>query len=304
MKNLLKISDEVSAALRENRPVVALETTIISHGMPYPQNVETALAVEEVIRSEGAIPATIGVIGGKLIVGMSPDEIEYMGREGQRVRKLSRRDLAACVSQKADGATTCASTSLIAHMAGIRVFATGGLGGVHRNGSATLDISADLDEMGRTPVMIVCAGPKAILDTALTLEYLETKGVAVVGYRTDKLPAFYSSESFFGVDYRLDTPAEIAAMMNAQTEMGLSTGILVCNPIPKEHEVPREVIEPVIEDAVREAEALGIKGKETTPFLLARIKDITSGRSLTANIALVKNNAKLAAQIAREMCNG
>ena len=298
MNQYLDCSPEVARALQEGKPVVALESTIISHGMPYPQNVETALAVEQVVRDNGAVPATIAMIGGRLKAGLSPEEIEYLGKAGQKVIKASRRDLAVLVAKSADGATTVATTMMIAAMAGISVFATGGIGGVHRGAEVTMDISADLEELAMTPVMVVCAGAKSILDLGLTLEYLETKGVPVIGYGTEELPAFYTRESGFGVDYRLDTPKEIADAYRVKRELGLAGGMLVTNPIPEEYAMPKAVIDEAIEKAVAEAEALGIRGKATTPFLLAKIKDLTGGDSLASNIELVKNNAALAAQIA------
>ena len=302
MNPYLDIAPEVSKALAEGRPVVALESTIISHGMPYPQNVETALMVEQVIRDHGAVPATIAMIGGRLKAGLSPEEIEYLGKAGQKVMKASRRDLAVLVAKSADGATTVATTMMIAAMAGISVFATGGIGGVHRGAEVTMDISADLEELAMTPVMVVCAGAKSILDLGLTLEYLETKGVPVIGYGTDELPAFYTRGSGFGVDYRLDTPKEIADAYRVKRELGLAGGMLVTNPIPEEYAMPKAVIDEAIEKAVAEAEALGIRGKATTPFLLAKIKDLTGGDSLASNIELVKNNAALAAKIACDLC--
>ena len=298
---LLDIAPEVSQALSEGRPVVALESTIISHGMPYPKNVETALRVEQTIRDNGAVPATIAVIGGRLKAGLSRDEIEYLGRTGRGVAKASRRDLPALVARGADGATTVATTMIIAHMAGIRIFATGGIGGVHRGAEVTMDISADLEELAQTPVMVVCAGAKSILDLGLTLEYLETKGVPVIGYGTEELPAFYTRKSGFGVDYRLDTPDEVAAAFRAKLDMGLKGGMLVTNPIPEEYSMDPAVINKAIDEAVAEANALGIKGKQTTPFLLAKIKDITGGDSLASNIRLVYNNAALAAQVAARL---
>ena len=298
MNKHLEISPEVQAALAEGRPVVALESTIISHGMPYPQNVETALNVERIIRENGAVPATIAIIGGKLKAGLSREEIEYLGRKGYAVTKASRRDLPVLVARGDDGATTVATTMIIAAMAGIRVFATGGIGGVHRGAEVTMDISADLEELAMTPVLVVCAGAKSILDLGLTLEYLETKGVPVIGYQTEELPAFYTRKSGFGVDYRLDTPGEIAAAFDAKWDMGLKGGMLVTNPIPEAYSMDPEVINKAIDEAVAEANAKGIKGKQTTPFLLAKIKDITGGDSLDSNIRLVYNNAQLAAQIA------
>ncbi|MBQ8964091.1 MAG: pseudouridine-5'-phosphate glycosidase [Clostridia bacterium] len=298
MNNYLEISPEVKSALAEGKPVVALESTIISHGMPYPQNVETAMNVENIVRENGAVPATIAIIGGKLKAGLSADEIEYLGKKGYDVTKASRRDLPVLVARGEDGATTVATTMIIAAMAGIKVFATGGIGGVHRGAEVTMDISADLEELARTPVLVVCAGAKSILDLGLTLEYLETKGVPVIGYGTDELPAFYTRKSGFGVDYRLDTPDEIAAAFRAKLEMGLAGGMLVTNPIPEPYSMDPDVINKAIDEAVAEANAKGIRGKQTTPFLLAKIKDITGGDSLASNIRLVYNNAALAAQVA------
>ena len=298
MNKYLEISPEVKAALAGGKPVVALESTIISHGMPYPQNVETAINVEKIVRENGAVPATIAIIGGKLKAGLSADEIEYLGKKGYDVTKASRRDLPVLVARGEDGATTVATTMIIAAMAGIKVFATGGIGGVHRGAEVTMDISADLEELARTPVLVVCAGAKSILDLGLTLEYLETKGVPVIGYGTDELPAFYTRKSGFGVDYRLDTPEEVAAAFRAKLEMGLVGGMLVTNPIPEQYSMDPAVINKAIDEAVAEANAKGIKGKQTTPFLLAKIKDITGGDSLASNIRLVYNNAALAAQVA------
>ena len=294
----LSISPEVQQALNEGRPVVALESTIISHGMPYPQNVETAMRVEQTIRDNGAVPATIALIGGKLKAGCTADEIEYLGRKGREVIKASRRDLPVLVARGADAATTVTTTMIIAAMAGIKVFATGGIGGVHRGAETTMDISADLEELAMTPVMVVCAGAKSILDLGLTLEYLETKGVPVIGYGTDELPAFYTRHSDFKVDYRIDTPEELAAVFRAKLEMGLRGGMLVTNPIPEEYSMPAEVINRAIDQAIDQANRLGIHGKETTPFLLAKVKDLTGGDSLAANIQLVLNNARLAARTA------
>lgn len=294
----LDIAPEVDSALKEGRPVVALESTIISHGMPYPQNVETAVNVENIIRSEGAVPATIAVIGGKMKVGLSRQEIEYLGKKGMAVTKASRRDLPSLAAKKADGATTVASTMIIAAMAGIKIFATGGIGGVHRGAETTMDISADLEELGRTDVTVVCAGAKSILDIGLTLEYLETKGVPVLGYGTDELPAFYCRESGFGVDYRVDTPEELAATIKAKHDMGVHGGILVGNPIPKQYEMPKAMADRAIDIAVKKAEENGIKGKQLTPFLLALVKEMTGGMSLDSNIQLVYNNARVAAKTA------
>ncbi|MBR0223034.1 MAG: pseudouridine-5'-phosphate glycosidase, partial [Bacteroidales bacterium] len=271
----LSLSPAVKAALMSNEPVVALESTIISHGMPYPQNVETALKVEETVREAGAVPATVAILGGRLKAGLTADEIEYLGKKGKDVTKASRRDLPVLVARGADGATTVATTMIIAHLAGIPVFATGGIGGVHRGAEVTMDISADLEELARTPVMVICAGAKAILDLGLTLEYLETKGVPVIGYQTEELPAFYTRTSGFRVDYRLDTPEEIAAAFRAQQDMGLGSGMLVTNPIPEADSMDPQRINAAIDTAVADARRLGIHGKETTPYLLARVKDLT-----------------------------
>ena len=302
MNKYLEISPEVKAALEAGKPVVALESTIISHGMPYPQNVETALKVEEIIRAEGAVPATIAIIGGKLKAGLSKDEIEYLGKKGLAVTKASRRDLPVLVARGEDGATTVTTTMMIADMAGIQIFATGGIGGVHRGAETTMDISADLEELGQTPVMVVCAGAKSILDIGLTLEYLETRGVPVIGFGTEELPAFYTRQSGFKVDYRIDTCEELAAAFAAQREMGLKNGMLVTNPIPEEYSMDKAVIDKAIADAVAESVEKGIKGKETTPFLLAKIKEITGGNSLESNIQLVFNNARVAARTAVALC--
>lgn len=302
MNQYLDVAPEVAEALRQNRPVVALESTIISHGMPYPQNVQTALTVEKTIRENGAVPATIAVIGGRLKAGCSAEEIEYLGKQGQAVTKASRRDLPVLVARKADGATTVTTTMMIAHMAGIDVFATGGIGGVHRGAETTMDISADLEELAMTPVMVICAGAKSILDLGLTLEYLETKGVPVIGYGTEELPAFYTRRSGFKVDYRIDTPEDLAAAFAAQRNMGLRGGMLVTNPIPEPYSMDPDVINRAIDEAVAEARAKGIHGKATTPFLLAKIKDLTGGDSLDANIQLVLNNARLAAKTAAALC--
>ena len=298
MNKYLDVSPEVAEALRLGKPVVALESTIISHGMPYPQNVETALKVEAVIRENGAVPATVAIIGGRLKAGLSADEIEYLGKKGRDVIKASRRDLPVLVARGADGATTVTTTMMIAAMAGIRVFATGGIGGVHRGAETTMDISADLEELAKTQVMVICAGAKSILDLGLTLEYLETKGVPVIGYGTDELPAFYTRRSGLKVDYRMDTPQEIADAFRVKMEAGLEGGMLVTNPVPVEYSMDPEVIDAAISQALSEAAEKGIRGKEITPFLLARIKDITGGDSLNSNIQLVLNNAKLAAAVA------
>ena len=302
MNKYLDIKPEVAEALAAGKPVVALESTIISHGMPYPQNVETALQVEQIIRDCGAVPATIAIIGGRLKAGLTAEEIEYFGKKGQAITKASRRDLAVICARGMDGATTVTTTMIIAHMAGIKVFATGGIGGVHRGAETTMDISADLEELGQTPVMVVCAGAKSILDLGLTLEYLETKGVPVIGYGTSELPAFYTRQSGFGVDYRVDTPQELAAIFKASHDMGLKSGMLVTNPIPEEFAMPKSVIDAAIDQAIGECKEKGIKGKETTPFLLARVAELTGGDSLASNIRLVFNNAKVAALTAVEYC--
>ena len=298
MNPYLDVNPAVAQALAEGKPVVALESTIISHGMPYPQNVETALKVEEIIRQNGAVPATIAILGGRLKAGLSPAEIEYLGKQGQKVTKASRRDLSVLVAQGADGATTVATTMMIAHMAGIKLFTTGGIGGVHRGAETTMDISADLEELGQTDVMVVCAGAKAILDLKLTLEYLETKGVPVLGYQTQELPAFYTRTSGLKVDYQVDSPEMLAKILKTQHDLGLHGGILVTNPIPEQYSMDADAINAVIDQAIAEAQEKGIHGKETTPFLLAKVKEITGGDSLEANIQLVFNNAKLAAQTA------
>ena len=299
MNQYVVTSQEVKEALETGKPVVALESTIISHGMPYPKNVETALEVERIIRENGAVPATIGIIGGVLKAGLTEDEIDYMGKTSG-VAKVSRRDIPYIVAEKLDGATTVASTMIIAEMAGIRIFATGGIGGVHRGAETTMDVSADLEELAGTDVAVVCAGAKSILDIGLTLEYLETKGVPVYGYGTDELPAFYTRKSGFKVDYRIDEPKEMAKVLKMKWNLGLKGGALIVNPIPEAYSMDEEFITKVIDDAISEAKTKGIKGKETTPFLLAKIKEITGGDSLESNIQLVYNNAKVAALVAVE----
>ena len=299
MKSLIPdLSREVREALEAGKPVVALESTIISHGMPYPQNVETARRVEQTIRDEGATPATIAVLGGRMKAGLSDEELEYLGKAGQKVTKASRRDLPVLIAKGMDGATTVTTTMMIAHRAGIKVFAAGGIGGVHRGAETTMDISADLEELAHTPVMVICAGAKSILDLGLTLEYLETKGVPVLGYGTGELPAFYTRRSGFGVDYEVDTPEELASIFLAQRDLGIEGGMLVTNPVPEQYSMDPDVINKAIDQAVAEADAQGIHGKATTPFLLARIKDLTGGDSLDSNIQLVLNNARLAAKVA------
>lgn len=298
-KDYLDINPEVAKAMEEGRPVVALESTIIAHGMPYPKNVETALAVEEVIKGNGAVPATIGILNGRIKIGMTKEEIEYMAH-AENVLKVSRRDLPLVIAQKMDGATTVAGTMIAANMAGIKLFVTGGIGGVHRGASESFDISADLEELKMTDVTVVCAGAKAILDIPATLEYLETAGVPVIAYGTDEIPAFYSRKSGEKANCRLDTPEEIGALISMKHELGLKGGVLVTCPIPEADEIPAEEINGVIDEAIKEAEAKGVKGKESTPFLLSKVKDLTEGRSLEANIKLVLNNADIGSRIA---CN-
>lgn len=303
LKDFLVVSNEVKEALEQNKPVVALESTIISHGMPYPQNVETALKVEQIIRDNGAIPATIAIINGQMRAGLSADEIDYLGKKGREVAKVSRRDLPVIIAEKKDGATTVTTTMMIAHMAGIDVFATGGIGGVHRGAETTMDISADLEELAQTPVMVICAGAKSILDLGLTLEYLETKGVPVLGYQTEELPAFYTRKSGFSVDYRVDSPAELAEIFTTQQQIGMNSGLLVTNPIPEQYAMDKDTIDAAIEKALAEAEANGIHGKESTPFLLAKVAETTGNNSLESNIQLVFNNVALGAKVAAEVCN-
>ncbi|MCI7621793.1 MAG: pseudouridine-5'-phosphate glycosidase [Bacilli bacterium] len=295
----MKISKEVLEALKNNKPVVALESTIISHGMPYPRNVECALAVEKVIRDNGAIPATIGIIEGEPIVGMSPEEIELFGKT-KGISKVSRRDLPLVIASKKWGATTVSATMILAQKANIEFFVTGGIGGAHRKANETFDVSADLDELGKTDVTVICAGPKAILDLNLTMEYLETKGVPVIGYKTDKLPAFYTRESKLGVDYNASSPQEIAKIVKAKREYELHGGVLVCDPIPEEYSLDSSYIDKYIDEALKEMEEKGIKGKDETPFLLAKIVELTGGKSLDTNIKLILNNAKLGALTALE----
>lgn len=298
----IKINQEVQNALLENRPVVALESTIISHGMPYPENVETALNCEKIIRSYGVVPATIAIIDGVPTIGLTEAEIDYLGKNGQTAYKTSTRDIPYIVSKKLTGATTVSATSSIAAMAGIKVFATGGIGGVHRGATETFDISADLEELAETNIAVICAGAKSILDLGLTLEYLETKRIDVIGYQTDSLPAFYTRTSEFKVNHRLNTPEEIAALLKTKWELKLHGGVLITNPIPLEFSMDEKVINKAISEALEEMNKLGITGNKTTPYLLAKIKDITSGNSLASNIELVYNNCRLAAQIATEYC--
>ncbi|NLC40857.1 MAG: pseudouridine-5'-phosphate glycosidase [Clostridiaceae bacterium] len=300
LSKYLDVREDVLATIEKGEAVVALESTIISHGMPYPRNVETALMCEKIISDQGAVPATIGIIKGRIKVGLTLEEVEYMGKE-QGIIKASRRDLPFIVAGKADGATTVAATMIIAALAGIKVFATGGIGGVHRGAQETYDISADLQELAKTNVAVVCAGAKSILDIGLTLEYLETFGIPVVGFKTDDFPAFYTRKSGYGVDYRIDSAVELAKAIKTKWELGLDGGVIIGNPIPVEHELDSGRINKAINDAVVEAEAKGIKGKEATPFLLGKVLEITEGKSLDANIELVYNNSVLAADLAVEL---
>ncbi|HOX48309.1 MAG TPA: pseudouridine-5'-phosphate glycosidase [Spirochaetales bacterium] len=303
MNEYLDLGSEVAAALAAGKPVVALESTIISHGMPYPQNVETALRVEAAVREAGAVPATIAILGGRLKAGLDESQIRTLGIRGREVVKASRRDLprlaaSAGSASPIDGATTVAATMIVAALAGIKVFATGGIGGVHRGAERSLDISADLEELAATDVAVVCAGAKSILDLPKTLEYLETKGVPVIGYGTDEFPAFYTPRSGLRLEERADEPAEIARRLKAKWAMGLRGGVVVANPVPESEAMDPLVIDEAIARALAEAEAEGVKGKEVTPFLLAKVKELTGGESLESNIALVLNNARLAARIA------
>jgi len=298
----LDIAHEVQDALRDGRPVVALESTIICHGMPHPKNVETALAVEQAVRDHGAVPATIAILKGRLKVGLDNNEINVLGVKGKQVVKSSRRDIPFLVTRKKDGATTVAATMIIAAMAGIRVFATGGIGGVHRGVETTMDISADLEELSQTDVAVVCAGIKSVLDIGRTLEYLETHGVPVVGYQTDTLPAFYTRDSGFPVDYRIDSPEEAAAAMSARWAMNISGGMVIANPVPEAYSMDPVEIDKVIRKAIDQMNDEGITGKDTTPYLLSRIGEQTGGESLDTNVQLVLNNARLAAQIAVAYC--
>ena len=296
----MRISGEVLKALKEGKAVVALESTIISHGMPYPRNVETALRVEKTIRENGAIPATIGIIEGEAVVGMSPEEIEEFGKK-KGIIKVSRRDLPVVYAKKLWGATTVAATMILAKEAGIEIFVTGGIGGVHREGNKTFDISADLQELGRTNVSVICAGAKAILDLPLTLEYLETMGVPVLGYKTEELPAFYTRKSGLKVDYSIESAEEFAKIIYEKRKANLDGGVLITNPIPEEDSLDYEIMTSAINKALKEADELGIHGKDSTPFLLKRVVELTGGESLESNIKLVLNNAKLGAQIAVEL---
>jgi pseudouridine-5'-phosphate glycosidase len=303
MNQFIEISHEVKQALYEKRPVVALESTIISHGMPYPENVKMALEVEKIIREEGAIPATIAIIDGMIKVGLSHDDITYLA-QAKDVYKVGKRDFGYVLSQKKTGATTVSGTALISHLVGIKVFATGGIGGVHRGAQETFDISRDLEEISHLHIAIVCAGAKSILDLGLTLEYLETKGVEVIGYQTDSLPAFYSKDSKYNVNYRLDTPKEIADLIKTKWGLGLSGGVVVANPIPDAYSMDHNIIDKAIEEALHEAKEKDIKGQDVTPYLLSKIKEITGGDSLKSNIELVYNNARLASKIAYHLFEG
>ena len=297
LSDYLEIHPDVENAIKNSEPVVALESTIISHGMPYPKNVETALMVEETVRLNKAVPATIAIINGKLKVGLTNDEIEFLATN-EEVKKVSRRDLPITVAQKLSGSTTVASTMIIASLAKIAIFATGGIGGVHRGAENTMDISADLEELANTNVCVVCAGAKAILDLGLTLEYLETKGVPVIGYKTSELPAFYSSESGFDVDYKIDSALEIAEILKTKWNLLIDGGVLVANPIPIAFELETSVMDEAIKQAIIDADNENITGKEITPYLLSKVNEITQGKSLDANIKLIQNNAALAAKIA------
>ena len=301
IKKYVSISKEVKDALDQGKPVVALESTIISHGMPYPKNAYTAYECERVVRENGATPAIIAIINGVLKVGLTDEEVDYLAKEGRKVAKVSRRDIAHIVANKLNGATTVASTMIISEMVGIKVFATGGIGGVHRGAEESFDISADLEELAKTNVAVICAGPKAILDLPKTLEYLETKGVDVIGVGTNKLPAFYSSTSNYNVAHRYDEAESLAHMLSVKWELGLNGGVLINNPIPKEYEIKAEVIDEVINKALAEMNDLGIKGQEVTPFLLAKVVELTKGESLEANIKLVLNNCAFAAKVARAL---
>ncbi len=295
----VRANEEVREALGEGRPVVALESTIISHGMPYPQNVETAMSVERILREEGVVPATVGIVDGEGVVGLSEAEIEELGRRGSGVPKVSRRDLPVVMAEGSWGATTVATTMILAAKAGVEFFVTGGIGGVHRGAENTFDVSADLEELGRTNVTVICAGAKAILDLPKTLEVLETKGVPVLGFGTEELPAFYTRTSGLSVDRRVDDAEEVARIVRAKRELGLDGGVLVANPIPEQWSMEPGVINAAIEEALAEMDAAGVHGKECTPFLLAKVKEITGGDSLDANIQLAYNTARVGAAIAR-----
>ena len=297
MKQYLTYSNEVQEAMATGKPIVALESTIISHGMPYPQNVQTAREVEQIVRDNGAVPATIALIDGKIKIGLSDEELEMFGNS-QGVAKASRRDLAYLLATKQLGATTVATTMICAALAGIKIFVTGGIGGVHRGAETTMDISADLEELAQTDVAVICAGAKSILDLGLTLEYLETNGVPVIGYGTDVLPAFFTRESDFGLNIRVDNPETVADILRVKWDLGLKGGAVIANPIPEADAMDKSFIDGIINKALKEAEEQNIAGKDVTPFMLGKVKDLTEGRSLEANIALVKNNAVIGSQIA------
>ncbi len=301
MNNYIKINPEIVKAIENKLPVVALESTIISHGMPYPNNYETAILVEKTVRDNGAIPATIAIIDGKIKVGLTNDEIKFLAQEGQKAIKTSRRDLPVVLSKKLTGATTVSATMIAAELADIKIFATGGIGGVHRGATDTFDISADLYELAKTNVAVVCAGIKSILDLGLTLEVLESFGIPVWGYKTKELPAFYTQKSGFELDYKMDTPAEIAEALQAKWSLGLKGGVVIANPVPKKFSLDEKTMKKAIDKAIEEQNKLGIKGKDSTPFLLAKVKELTKGQSLVSNIELVLNNAKLAAEIAKSL---
>ncbi len=301
LNSYIDLSEEVADALSENKPVVSLESTIISHGMPYPKNVETAIKVEEMIRNNNAVPATIAIIGGRIKIGLSSKELEYFGNKGTAIPKVSRRDLPLIISHKDDGATTVAATMICSSLANITVFATGGIGGVHRNAQQTMDISSDLEEFTKTPVLVVCAGAKAILDLNLTMEYLETKGIPVFCYQTDELPAFYTRKSGIKAPFRVESASEIADIWNTKEKLGIKGGFIVANPVPEKYSMDEKIINDAIDKAIAEMNMLGIKGKETTPYLLDKIQKITEGESLESNIGLVLNNAKLASKIAIDL---
>lgn len=296
----LDISDEIRSALAGNRPIVALESTIISHGMPYPQNYETAIEVENTVRMNGAVPATIAIINGIIKVGLSDSDLEFISTE-KNILKASRRDIPVIVSQRLSAATTVSATMICAALASLKIFATGGIGGVHRNGQNSLDVSADLTELSKTNIAVVSAGVKSILDIGLTLEYLETMGIPVIGYCTEEFPAFYTRDSGFKVNYKIDTPEEIAKTIKTKWDLGLDGGVIIANPVPQEYSMDKNLIDKAIEEALKKSDEKGIKGKDVTPFLLAEIKKITGGSSLNSNIKLVLNNAKLAAQIGKSL---
>ncbi len=298
MNRYLDIKPEIKEALAQNKPVVALESTIISHGMPFPKNFETAILVEKTVRKNGAIPATIAIINGKIKVGLEKEEINFLAKEGQKVIKTSRRDLPVIIAKKMNGATTVSATMIAAELAGIKIFATGGIGGVHRGATETFDISADLYELAKTNVAVVCAGIKSILDLGLTLEVLESLGVPVWGYQTDELPAFYTRKSGFKLDYKMNSPTEIAEALQAKWSLNLNGGVVIANPVPEKFSLNKEVMKKAIEQALKAQNKAGIKGKESTPFLLAKVKELTHGESLVSNIELVLNNARLASEIA------